>query len=82
MRNLSEFVNRTNSKIDYIPVLFDESINWHNKYDSSHTEPQQFPIDRQTIFTERNKDNDWDSIHTFCNQWGVMLLLKIIIGER
>lgn len=52
------------AKIDYVPILFDESY---------------IPITKSTVFTEDNKSKQWNNWKTFNDMKGILLLMKIVI---
>ena len=79
LRNVKSMSKKLNAKVDYVPILFDESENYHLKYEQGPAStPPQFPVGVHTNFT-RLGDSEWGPVHTFGNQWGVMLLLKLEI---
>ena len=81
LQDLKNFSEEKNLKIDYVPILFDESVGYYKKYDDDKmiheklTFPQ-YPVTRDTLFTNL-RNNEWNSTENFGDQWGVMLLLKI-----
>mgnify|MGYP003644255089 CR=1 FL=1 len=82
-RSIQEFIEKTGSKVDYVPVVFDESVDYQRKYDTDHTyKPRQFPVVAETPFTESVNDREWRDCETHCDQWGVVLLLKITLNKN
>jgi hypothetical protein len=82
-RSVQEFIEKTGSKVDYVPVVFDESAGYQEKYDTDHTyKPRQFPVVDATPFTESVNDREWRDCETHCDQWGVILLLKITLNKN
>ncbi len=81
LNNLKIFADDTDSKIDYVPILWDESFNYQKKYDEDEDhKPIQFPITQQTAVTQKT-DSAWNPVEIFDNQCGIFLLFKITIHE-
>jgi len=81
LQDLKNFSEEKNLKIDYVPILFDESVGYYKKYDDDKMVHEkltfpQYPVTRDTLFTNL-RNNEWNSTENFGDQWGVMLLLKI-----
>jgi hypothetical protein len=81
LKNIKDFSNKNKCTVDYVPILWDESLNYQLKYDSdSSHNPIQFPITYATPMSNRT-ESEWDRTELFDNQCGVFLLLKITINE-
>ena len=77
LNDLRLFSEENELEVDYVPILFDESVDYQKLYSNDESYlPPQYPVIAPTVFTDL-KNNEWNSTETFGDQWGVMLLLKL-----
>uniref|UniRef100_A0A6C0CK76 Methyltransferase n=1 Tax=viral metagenome TaxID=1070528 RepID=A0A6C0CK76_9ZZZZ len=77
----NELKNTKDICINYIPIIFDESKDYFKKYcnEDEYNRYRNFNIVNPTYFTKRLNDIEWDNACTFCDQWGVMFLMHIVV---
>ena len=83
LHNLKELKDSEDSisSIDYIPILWDESLDYQRKYDDNKDhQPLQHPVTHSTLMTDR-VDIPWSVDELFDSQCGVFLLIKVKLNE-